>query len=993
MDNILNPNVPGLDVSLPEGQRVTVRTSQFAYDLMPGTLIAKLVDPFGGGSTFEVAGTVPGQLVLSGDRILRGTGAAMSGTSYSIVIIATSPDGVKQQPVRLTFRAVLPLGGMPAALAPSLAFVVTVVSIVEGNSGTQSVSNTLNVVRNGLTGPLTVNLAYSGTASAGLDYSAPTSVTIPANASSVTFDISVVGDTTVEVDETIVIDAALAGLPLSARKTITLINDDASGTPETIAGMAIGAIANDGPMAGMILTTGDDFNGPLLIIGPAAKDRFNPYTSTRGDYLIPAAGQGPRSSEGLGGYDADPNFTGYNNSNRGKPVASMADMITQTGGKLRLKQRDMVGDEALHVSRNNKSVLSSMLTTALRTLLRAPGVFEWEEQRFANARDHMTGWIMQRISFTVNDIEGDVEAGSHPDGAGDGREIEFNNNVWFNGTRSTTRSKGSPTAIAPDWSVPHKFAIKMTEAGWLEYYWNGVLQFTFDTEGTAVLRNAYHMIWTAHMYNVTRPAGESLYVISWWRAFAKNGHFKALAAPVLIQVAAGASFNVALPSTTALWGRAVNEDMQALMCEANEPGGSINGELYDDAPPGITLNKTTPSVSGSTSTPGRVQFGRYADEPGYSSDVHRFVLEVGPKINVSNFSVTQGVAVDIDIYKLIDFGILVTDGTNPSTTITFSALPTGLVFSNTTGKLTGTTSDAVGNRTIRITATNSVGQSEFKDFVLAVVAKPVDQTYAYQSLASLIADFDASRDAMFANATGDVPTWGNPVMVAGANAGDPARGAGNLAKAATVSLVPQRKSSQLGGRSVVGFTRGSSGVASTVLESDQNVPVSSVLQGTDPEFTLVFLFKPTAAFTGVIGGWSEQIGTAVARVVGLVRRSGSASSFRFGTTSQSTADLSLGTLNENVWYLVMLRHKAGKSDAWVNGVKVIDNADHTSPTVWTSAARMNLGNAQGGTSTEGRYPTTAFHGDIAQFLAFNAAITDEQGAQIRTDLTNKWSLA
>lgn len=118
-DNAINPNFPGLDPVFSAGQRVTVRNSRFRFDLTAGATIAQLVDPFGSGSTYETVGAVPAQLALSGDKVIRGNGTAIIGAAYTIIIVATSPDGVKQDPVRLTFRAALPFGGVPGSVTPA----------------------------------------------------------------------------------------------------------------------------------------------------------------------------------------------------------------------------------------------------------------------------------------------------------------------------------------------------------------------------------------------------------------------------------------------------------------------------------------------------------------------------------------------------------------------------------------------------------------------------------------------------------------------------------------------------------------------------------------------------------------------------------------------------------------------------------------------------------------------------------------------------------
>ncbi|UZB14535.1 putative Ig domain-containing protein [Xanthomonas phaseoli pv. phaseoli] len=78
--------------------------------------------------------------------------------------------------------------------------------------------------------PTTVNLTRSGTATSGTDYTGTvSSVVVPANATSVSFSITPVADTTVEPDETAIFSVASGtdysvGNPSSA--TTTIVNDD-----------------------------------------------------------------------------------------------------------------------------------------------------------------------------------------------------------------------------------------------------------------------------------------------------------------------------------------------------------------------------------------------------------------------------------------------------------------------------------------------------------------------------------------------------------------------------------------------------------------------------------------------------------------------------------------------------------------------------------------------------------------------------------------------
>ncbi|WP_221230802.1 putative Ig domain-containing protein [Xanthomonas sp. CFBP 8152] len=93
----------------------------------------------------------------------------------------------------------------------------------------------------------TVNLSSSGTATSGTDYTgAPASIVVPANATSASFAVTPVADTTVEADETVVISVASGsgygiGSPSSA--TATIVNDD---FPTASIAVSPSSVAEDG---------------------------------------------------------------------------------------------------------------------------------------------------------------------------------------------------------------------------------------------------------------------------------------------------------------------------------------------------------------------------------------------------------------------------------------------------------------------------------------------------------------------------------------------------------------------------------------------------------------------------------------------------------------------------------------------------------------------------------------------------------------------------
>ncbi|KQN91539.1 hypothetical protein ASE90_01660 [Sphingomonas sp. Leaf67] len=760
----------------------------------------------------------------------------------------------------------------------------------------------------------------------------------------------------------------------------------------SIGGVTIGTVATSGPEAGMTLVYGDDFDGPLDIMGPAPSQRFGRYATTRGNYLIFDSGQQPRASGGLGGVDADPYWTGHLDSNRGEPIASLSDIIVQTGGRISLRQRDMVAGEAAHVPINNQNVMSSMIHGAFDVMITPPFVAKAREQRFCNYRDHPTWWWMDFMGFTRGDTEVDYEGGSHKDGTGDGRQLEHNINAWNGVTRSAADSAGSDP-ITVDWSTPKTHALHIDAQGVVNFYLEGVLMYQYSKRSAELLANPKHPVASHHMYNVSRPAGVSRLEYENMQYYIPGKFYRPSVAPTLIQVAAGESKTVVLPSQMALWGETgLTEKLEACMVEPNEPGGTTDGKFYVDLPAGFTYNLSTRELTVNATTPGRLNIGLYGIKSGCAFKVYRIAVEIGPIITVpSTITIAQGTAFKLDLYPLVNCGVLVTgDDGKRAKQVTVSGLPSDLPYSGTSYLIDGTPATA-GTRTLTITGTNSVGQSVTKQVTLNVTAPPAAGAYAFESWPSLVGNFDFSRDASYAGvASGDFTTFSNTL----ANAGD-------LAKAPTVTPSPSRVLNALNGKSVARFNKnGTDGAGTTVLESAQNasgatVPVAAVLTGGNTAFTQVWLVRFDAGSgTCIIGGPSEQVSNTATRNATLVKRDPATadSSFRYGANTSSTADISLGRITEGVWHLIVLRHNGdGTSDAWVDDTRVATAVPHTSASPWTGTARYSIGNAQGTTSAASRYPTTGLAGEVAQNLFSAAAQTDAEITQMRADMKTKWA--
>ncbi len=118
---------------------------------------------------------------------------------------------------------------------PTIAFANLTASITEGDSGTKILSNTIDIKRNGLTGALTIDISYTGSAINGTDYVSPVSGTVAAGSSVLQFDTVINGDTLVESDEIINMNASLRGYSATSVKTITIVNDDVSVAPTNLA--------------------------------------------------------------------------------------------------------------------------------------------------------------------------------------------------------------------------------------------------------------------------------------------------------------------------------------------------------------------------------------------------------------------------------------------------------------------------------------------------------------------------------------------------------------------------------------------------------------------------------------------------------------------------------------------------------------------------------------------------------------------------------------
>jgi len=128
------------------------------------------------------------------------------------------------------------------AAVPAVQFATTSGSANEGNSGstTVTVQATLSAAS---TQVVTVPITYSGTATSGTDYTnAATSITIAAGQTTGTATFSVIGDTTVEPNETVILTL---GTPTNATLSTNKAFTHTIGNDDFVANVIRGTVGND----------------------------------------------------------------------------------------------------------------------------------------------------------------------------------------------------------------------------------------------------------------------------------------------------------------------------------------------------------------------------------------------------------------------------------------------------------------------------------------------------------------------------------------------------------------------------------------------------------------------------------------------------------------------------------------------------------------------------------------------------------------------------
>lgn len=158
-------------------------------------------------------------------------------------------------------------------------------------AGTDTI--TMKIERSGSTASaLTVNFAYSGTATRGTDYNSPLSATIPASSASTTFTFTPINDTDIETTETVICTVsthAAYNRDATAQAVTSALNDD---DMPTVSITATDATASEtGPDKGLFTITRTGSTAASLIVDYGVNGRAvlgTDYRRLEGRATIPA---------------------------------------------------------------------------------------------------------------------------------------------------------------------------------------------------------------------------------------------------------------------------------------------------------------------------------------------------------------------------------------------------------------------------------------------------------------------------------------------------------------------------------------------------------------------------------------------------------------------------------------------------------------------------------------------------------------------------------
>ncbi|NYH46482.1 UNVERIFIED_ORG: uncharacterized protein YhjY with autotransporter beta-barrel domain [Xanthomonas campestris] len=596
----------------------------------------------------------------------------------------------------------------------------------------------------------TVNLSRSGTATSGTDYTgAPNSVVVPANATTATFSVTPIADTTVEADETVVISVASGsgyaiGSPSSA--TATIVNDDfptasitvsPSSVPEDGAANLIYTVSLDQAAQSAVsvafsvggsATSGTDYaavSSPLtipagqtsgtIIINPTADTTIEPDETV---VISLAAGSGysvgsPNSATGTIANDDQPslsiNDVSVNEGNAGTTNATFTVSLSQPAGaggvSFDIATADgtaTAGVDYVASSLTGQTIPAGSSSATFTVLVNGDTLSEPNETFFVNV-SNVTGATVadaQGLGTIVND---DAVPSLSID--------DVSVNEGNSGTTTATFTVSLSAASGQTVSVNYATANGTATAGSDYVARSGTLTFTPGTtaQGVAITVNGDTAVEPNETFSVGLSGASNASIA---RA---TGTGTILNDDVVVTVGPAS-----LPAATA--GSAYSQNLSASGGTAPYTFAVTAGAL----PAGLTLSAAG-VLSGTPTATGSFNFTATATDSGGSptSGNRAYTLTVaGATVTLPATSLPAGTAGQAYSSALTP----ATGGIAPYTyAVTAGALPAGITLNGSSGALTGTPGN-VGSFAFNVTATDSTSgtpSQATQSYSLNIAAPPI----------------------------------------------------------------------------------------------------------------------------------------------------------------------------------------------------------------------------------------------------------------------------
>jgi hypothetical protein len=515
-----------------------------------------------------------------------------------------------------------------------------------------------------------------------------------------------------------------------------------AGGAQTIGGVQVGT-AGTGIYSGYRLAGGDDFGSLSHVQQHDPSGSYFPSHRRRGRRAINGASND---------YYWTPDHTGYADDNRGVPCG-VTDILAQSGSSVLLKTRLATAAEKLLDWGTSASTgpdrpqAAASLHSAGYQGVKWPCIVEARVKLPTPAQGAAGMWS----AFWLEDMLPAWPATGEWDFEWIDNGNLFTNFITSSGGAASNDATIATTVVATHTDAAfHTVTLKAT-ASTLQFYVDGTLvstaskrpdasvtgpMFWWLRHGVDLTPGIFGMTYSSAAWAGKNPIMEVDWVRIWTQPTASDLGYKGIVQTV--NVGFTGSFNVTLPSMTALWGgTGFTEYLVAQPFEDMAPGmtsvpTSTNIDTWYGTTPSanyagpsiFTWNKTTRAFTGgSFDRAGRAFLHLIAwdDTNGGLAGVARVVVNVGPRVTLGTQAWTNGTPVSVDVYAACDAGMLVTDGTAKAKTISVTGLPTGLSYSDSTGLITGTpTVDGSGN--LSVTVTNSLGQSATSSVAYSVSA-------------------------------------------------------------------------------------------------------------------------------------------------------------------------------------------------------------------------------------------------------------------------------